>query len=218
MSTISQSSSTTSKATPATDRASIAQNFDQFLMLLTAQLKNQNPMDPMNTNDFTQQLVSFASVEQQIKSNESLNTLMTSMNAQNAMSALNFVGKTVTASGTTTILKDGKASWALTSDKAGAATIKIKDTNGAVIRTLPITINGGTQNFTWDGTLADGSTAPAGKYAISVEGTDLQKTPLTIATAISGLVDKVDLTTAPPTLNIGSISVSLDAVKAVGST
>lgn len=217
MSTIAQSNSTGS-AGLAANRASIAKNFDQFLMLLTAQLKNQNPMDPMNTNDFTQQLVSFASVEQQIKSNESLNTLMLSMNAQNAMSALNFVGKSVTASGTTTILKDGKANWTLTSDRPGTATIKIKDTNGATVRTIPISVNSGTQNFTWDGNLSDGTQAPAGKYTISVEATDLQNNSLTIATGITGLVDKVDLTTSPPTLNIGPILVPLDAVKAVGTT
>ena len=201
----------------SSSRASIAQNFDQFLMLLTAQLRNQNPMDPMNTNDFTQQLVSFASVEQQIKSNESLSTLMTSMNAQNAMSALNFVGKTVTASGTKTALVDGKAKWQLTSDRAGTAVVKIKDANGATVSTQSIAVTGGTQIFKWDGKLADGSQSVDGTYSISIEGIDLQKVPLTITTAISGTVDEVDLTTTPPTLNIGTVQVSLEAVKAVGT-
>lgn len=200
----------------ATDRASIAQNFDQFLMLLTAQLKNQNPMDPLDTNQFTQQLVSFASVEQQIKSNESLNSLMTSMNANNAMGALSFVGNSVTATGTTTQLKNSSATWQIGSDRTGTAMAKIRDANGAVINTYAISITGGQQNFKWDGKMADGTIAPDGKYSIAVEGTDSQKKALTLSTAIAGIVDSVDLTTAPPTLNLGSISISLDAVRSVG--
>lgn len=199
-----------------TDRASIAQNFDQFLMLLTAQLKNQNPMDPLDTNQFTDQLVSFASVEQQIKSNESLNALMTSMNANNAMGALSFVGKSVTASGTTTTLKNGSAIWKIDSDRAGTATVKVRDTNGAVIKTYSISITGGQQEFKWDGKISDGTNAPDGKYSIAIEGIDADKKPLKLSTAIEGVVDSVDLTTAPPTLNLGLVSISLDAVKSVG--
>ena len=204
--------------TATKDRASIAQNFDQFLMLLTAQLKNQNPMDPLDTNQFTQQLVSFASVEQQIKSNESLNSLMASMNASNAMGALSFVGKTVSAAGTTTQLKNSEATWQLNSDRAGTATVKIRDANGAVINTYTVAMTGGSQEFKWDGKSADGSTAPDGKYSISAEGTDTAKKALTISTTIQGVVESVDLTTAPPTLNLGSLSISLDAVKSVGKS
>lgn len=214
MTSISTTTTTASKAT--SNRASIAQNFDQFLMLLTAQLKNQNPMDPLDTNQFTQQLVSFASVEQQIKSNESLNSLMTSMNANNAMGALSFVGKSVTASGTTTQLKSGSAVWQIGSDRAGIATVKVKDANGAVINTYPLSITGGKQDFTWDGKMADGTPASDGKYSIAIEGTDAQKKPLVLSTAIAGVVDSVDLTTTPPTLVLGAVSIPLDAVKSVG--
>ena len=175
-------------------------------------------MDLLDTNQFTQQLVSFASVEQQIKSNESLNSLMTSMNTQNALGALNFVGKLVTASGTTTLLSKGQASWQFNSDRPGSATVTIKDANGAAISTQSAAINGGSQTFLWDGTMSDGTKAPDGKYSLSISGVDAQKNPLTITTAISGLVDQVDLTTTPPTLSIGTISISLDAVKSVGST
>lgn len=200
------------------DRASIAQNFDQFLMLLTAQLKNQNPMDPLDTNQFTQQLVSFASVEQQIKSNESLNSLMSSMNASNAMGALSFVGKTITASGTTTELKNNSAKWHLNSDRAGTATIKVRDKNGAVMNTYSITLAGGGQSFTWDGKTASGSPAPDGTYSITAEGTDADKKALSITSEIEGRVDSVDLTTTPPTLKIGSTTVSLNAVKSVAAS
>src|SRR6056297_1046040 len=75
-----------------TDRQNIADNFDQFLTLLTTQLQNQSPLDPLDTNQFTQQLVQFASVEQQIKTNEALEALLTTSRAQNVATAASFVG------------------------------------------------------------------------------------------------------------------------------
>src|SRR5919112_533626 len=89
-------------------RAAIAENFEAFLLLLTTQLKNQSPLDPLDTNQFTQQLVQFASVEQQLKSNDTLNALLTSVRASTASTAASFVGMTVTADGATTRLTTGK--------------------------------------------------------------------------------------------------------------
>src|SRR5215207_4106736 len=96
-------------ASKVTDRATMAQNFDAFLLLLTTQLKNQSPLDPVDTNQFTQQLVQFASVEQQLKSNDTLNALLTSVRASTASTAASFVGMTVTADGATTRLSGGTA-------------------------------------------------------------------------------------------------------------
>src|SRR5215213_5913920 len=93
----------------ATDKAAIADNFNAFLLLLTTQLKNQSPLDPLDTNQFTQQLVQFASVEQQLKSNDTLNALLTSSKASAVSTAASFVGMEVTADGTTSRLSNGKA-------------------------------------------------------------------------------------------------------------
>ena len=62
--------------TSVANKATLAQNFDTFLTLLTTQLKNQNPLEPLDTNQFTSQLVQFAQVEQQLKSNDQLATLV----------------------------------------------------------------------------------------------------------------------------------------------
>ncbi len=69
-------STNTATASNAVDNTMIASNFTTFLQLLTTQLKNQNPLDPLDTNQFTQQLVQFAQVEQQMKSNDQLSTLI----------------------------------------------------------------------------------------------------------------------------------------------
>src|SRR5262249_18132613 len=85
----------------------IAGNFQTFLQLLTTQLQNQNPLDPLDTNQFTQQLVEFAGVEQQLNANQSLQTLISLQQTAQSTQALQFVGKTAIVNGDTTALSNG---------------------------------------------------------------------------------------------------------------
>src|SRR6266567_2316815 len=112
-------SSATSAATstPGVDKNMIAGNFQTFLTLLTTQLKNQNPLDPLDTNQFTQQLVQFAQVEQQLKQNDQLATLISIEKAAQSTNALAFVGLTVAVDGQTSPLTGGQASWSFTVPK-----------------------------------------------------------------------------------------------------
>src|SRR5258706_11420771 len=80
--------------TASTATTGIADNFQTFLTLLTTQLQNQNPLDPLDTNQFTQQLVQFAGVEQQLKTNDQLTTLVSLQQTAQSTQALTFVGKT----------------------------------------------------------------------------------------------------------------------------
>src|SRR5882672_11737048 len=91
--------STGAPATTNVASNTIAGNFDTFLQLLTTQLKNQNPLDPLDTNQFTQQLVQFSSVEQQLKTNDYLSALVAGNTNSVQTAAVNFIGKTVTAGG-----------------------------------------------------------------------------------------------------------------------
>src|SRR5262245_23987038 len=104
-------SSSAAVATSGLDKQTIAGNFDTFLQLLTTQLKNQNPLDPLDTNQFTQQLVQFAGVEQQIKQNEQLTTLISIEKSAQATTALAYVGQTVAVDGQTATLTNGSATW-----------------------------------------------------------------------------------------------------------
>src|SRR5256885_15366082 len=99
-------SNTTANSTTGVDKTTIAGSFQTFLSLLTTQLKNQNPLDPLDTNQFTAQLVQFAQVEQQLKSNDQLTTLVSLQKTAQATQALNFVGQTVAVDGDTAPLKD----------------------------------------------------------------------------------------------------------------
>src|SRR6476659_8686345 len=95
------------------DKNTLAGNFQTFLTLLTTQLKNQNPLDPLDTNQFTQQLVQFAQVEQQLKTNDQLTTLVSLQQTAQSTQALTFVGKTAVVDGSTAALTNASATWDL---------------------------------------------------------------------------------------------------------
>ena len=119
----------------ASSRATIADNFDTFLNILTTQLKNQNPMDPLDTNQFTAQLVQFTGVEQQLKTNEFLESLMLAGQNTAKSDAVSYIGKEVTSSGKTGELSDTKAVfWAYSANaNAANATVTIKNSRGQVV-------------------------------------------------------------------------------------
>ena len=211
-----QSPTLSSSDTQAVSRQSIAQNFDQFLTLLTAQLKNQNPLDPLNTNDFTSQLVQFASVEQQMKQNDALASLVAKTDDSNAIGALQFVGKTVTAAGTQANLSKGHANWILDASRSGTGTIYIRDQSGKTVFQTTKSLSGGTEEFNWDGIKTDGSAADDGIYSIVVEGRSVDGSNISIQTSISGTVDGLDLSTTPPSLKIGQLTIALNTLKKIG--
>jgi flagellar basal-body rod modification protein FlgD len=214
-STSTTSNTSSSSSAPSSTKA-LANNFDQFLTLLTTQLKNQSPLDPLDTNQFTQQLVQFASVEQQIKSNDTLSALLVATKAATATNALGFVGMEITADGTTTKLEGGKATWNLNLPRAAArATVTVRDSNGATVFSESKALNAGTQSYAWDGKSANGTRAPDGNYTISVTATDVTGKDMTVKTEITGVVDSVDLTGSAPALKVGAATVAVDQVKSM---
>ncbi len=207
--------SSSSSSTTSSSAARIADNFDQFLQLLTTQLKNQSPLDPLDTNQFTQQLVQFASVEQQIKTNDSLASLLVANKTANVTNAMGFVGARVTADGTTSALKDGAATWQLNAPRTGQATITIKDKNGNEVYSTTKTLSSGDQTFSWDGKKTNGETAADGQYTIVVAAKDANGQTMTVTSEISGTVDGVDVTGDTPVLDVGGILIPVTSVKSV---
>jgi len=206
---------TGSGASSVVGQQQIAQNFDTFLQLLTTQLKNQNPLDPLDTNQFTQQLVQFAQVEQQMNMNTSLSTLISLEKATQTANALGFLGSNVVVDGDTAPLSGGQATWSFSADKASTASINIKNSTGQVVYTENRTINAGVQNFTWNGRGPNGQMMPDGDYTISITAKDASGNTTAIATEVQGTVDGVDLNQTPPVLKIGSRSFTLDKIKQV---
>ena len=198
----------------AGSRATIADNFDTFLNILTTQLKNQNPLDPLDTNQFTQQLVQFTGVEQQLKTNEFLETLMLSSQNTAKSDAVSYIGKEVTSSGKTGELTDANAVfWAYSADaNAANSTVTIKDANGQVVYTETGPIDAGPGTFRWDGMGSDGNMKPNGVYTVEIQGKDANGKDVKISTASIGVVTAVDFTGDVPVLTVGSRRVAITDV------
>jgi flagellar basal-body rod modification protein FlgD len=213
--TSTSSSTTTASTTTAADNTMIASNFTTFLQLLTAQLKNQNPMDPLDTNQFTQQLVQFAQVEQQMKSNEQLTSLVALEKTASSTTALAYVGATVVVDGSTTPLTSSGATWSFNVSKPSTASITIKDSTGQTAYTGTFAGTPGVMNFTWDGRGNDGKSWPAGNYTMSATAVDANKQTVGIATEVQAVVDSVDLTQDPPTLSVNGQNYTMDKIKRI---
>lgn len=209
----SSNSSTTSSA--GADQTMIASNFTTFLTLLTTQLKNQNPLDPLDTNQFTQQLVQFASVEQQIKQNDQLSSLIALEKSAQTTTALAYVGSTVVVDGSSGQLSGGKATWTMTATKPASATVTIADSTGQNVYSGTFSVNAGAQNFVWDGKGNDGKQWPDGAYKMTVTGVDASGQPTAISTQVQAVVDSVDVTQTPPLLSINGQNYTMDKVKQI---
>jgi flagellar basal-body rod modification protein FlgD len=201
--------------TSSTDTATLASNFTTFLTLLTTQLQNQNPLDPLDTNQFTQQLVQFAGVEQQMKTNASLSSLVTIEQTAQSTAAMAYLGTTATVDGSSTALTGGKAQWTFTADKPSTGSISIADSTGNVAYSGTFTLNAGQQNFAWDGKGNNGTQWPDGNYKMTISAKDTSGNPVNVSTTVQGTVDSVDLTTTPPTLSIGGSNFTADKIKNV---
>ena len=208
-------SSTASSASGNLDNTLIASNFTTFLQLLTTQLKNQNPLDPLDTNQFTQQLVQFAQVEQQIKSNDQLSSLVSLEKSAQATTALAYVGSTVVVDGSTSPLANGSATWSLNVTKPSTATIVIKDATGQTAYSGTYGVNPGNQQFTWNGRGNDGTLWPDGNYTLSATALDANQQSVGISTEVQATVDSVDLTQNPPLLSINGQDYSLNKIKRI---
>jgi flagellar basal-body rod modification protein FlgD len=204
----------TSNKTSSTATTGIADNFQTFLTLLTTQLQNQNPLDPLDTNQFTQQLVQFAGVEQQLKSNDQLKSLIDIEKSAQATQALVYVGNTVAVDGSKAQF-DKSATWNFQAEKDTSATITITNSTGQTAFTGSYTLKQGNSSFVWDGKGNDGVQWPAGTYTMTATGKDSSGNSVAISTEVQGIVDSVDLTASPPLLSIGGQNYTTDKIKRV---
>jgi flagellar basal-body rod modification protein FlgD len=197
-------------------RTTIAQNFDTFLQLLTTQLKNQNPLDPLDTNQFTQQLVQFTSVEQQLKTNEFLASMMASQVSASNAQAASYIGKVVTSSGSKSELIDGKATFHFKlEENAKNVTVTIRDMDGNTVYTETGEMPAGEGQFVWNGVGTDGTIRPDGAYSVTIDARDEEGGLVEATTQMTGAVTGVDLTGSEPTLIIGTTRVNLSTVMSV---
>ena len=200
----------------AESQTTIAENFDAFLNLLTTQLQNQNPLEPLDTNEFTAQLVQFTSVEQSIQTNKNLEQLV-ALSVTNAFtSAVDYIGKTVVATGDAAQLTGGAATWNYDlSAPAPETTITVYNSAGIPVHTEVRPANSGNNTFVWNGQLQDGTQAPEGTYTISIDAKTAEGNTVGVSTEIEGVVQAVDLTGSEPILTVNGQEIALSNIKAI---
>src|ERR1051326_3821666 len=144
----------TAQAAAMAGSQQLAGNFDTFLQLLTTQLQNQNPLDPLDTNQFTQQLVEFASVEQQVNMNTNLHTLISLQQTNEATSAMQLIGVTAAVKSNTAVLSNASgtpATWSFSVPSPATGQLSITNASGQTVFAGSVTLSPGNQTFTWSG-------------------------------------------------------------------
>ena len=168
---------------------------------------------------FTQQLVQFSSVEQAIKTNDSLASLIALSASNEATSLVGYLGQTISAEGSATTLQDGRATWNLSATRfASDSQITIRNAVGSIVYNDEGTLEAGKSTYVWDGKTNDGASAPEGLYSITVEARDAAGELVKVSTAISGKVTGVDFQTSPSALLVGTARVPITSLTAVQLT
>ncbi|MGE4219471.1 MAG: flagellar hook assembly protein FlgD [Alphaproteobacteria bacterium] len=205
-----------SQTNSASSLSRLSSNLDNFLTILTTQLQHQDPLSPMDTHEFTNQLVLFSSVEQQVKQNSNLEELITLQKNNVALGAVSYVGKEVDASGSDFMLQGDTATlnYYLPST-AKSANLKIFNSNGNLVRQETVDTTTGLHEYKWDGRDSSGNTAPAGQYRFDVTATDSADEPLTVTHGFRGTVTGLEFDNGYAILSIGSVLVPLGNVTGV---
>ena len=212
--------SSTSTVAAKTSQSSIDKlsgNFDTFLKLLTTQLQNQDPTKPMDSNEFTQQLVQYSQVEQQIKTNDQLKSMVSNMQQSASVSAVNYLGKDVQVDGTSAPLANGEAQWSYNLPGAAAKVqLTVKDPAGKTIRFMEGDATAGTHAVKWDGRDNSNNKVADGQYTLSITATDAAGGPLAVSTKSTGRVDSVTYdANGIPSLIIGGRAYQTSSIVAV---
>lgn len=213
------------------DKSLLSDNFDSFLLLLTTQMTNQDPLQPMDSSEFTNQLVMFAQAEQSVKQSGLLEDLLANSNLSQSIGAVGYIGmdvitpsnkfqteaSAVDGTGKATEIKDEILTYYLPKN-AATATMTIYDSAGVKVFTGELEGTAGEYNVTWDGTKDDGTITQPGAYSFSVSAKDSNGDAISgITTATRGKVTNVryDGTVTELTLD-GTRKITIDKVTGIG--
>jgi flagellar basal-body rod modification protein FlgD len=198
-------------------RTRLSDNYDTFLVLLTAQLQNQDPLAPMDSTQFTEQLVMFSQVEQQIRTNEQLTGLVAQYQAASAGAALSYLGKDAIIEADETYLAGGEANWAYRLPEAATSmTISVKDMQGRTIyETTAAPRTGGEHLFTWNGARTDGTSATDGVYQIVIDARGADGEAITPTVSVRERIMGVDFSGTTPVVITPSGTRELGSIRSV---
>lgn len=191
----------------------LADDFTQFLTLLTVQLQNQDPLSPMDTTEFTNQLVAFTGVEQQINTNQKLDALVALQLGTAFSSAQNYVGKEISYLSSEFDFTGNAAPIKYSMDsEAVASKITIYNEAGSVVYSADAAKTAGVHDFTWDGTMNNGGKALPGTYEVKIDAVDAADKAVKTSVVVTGKVRGTETQNGEIFLLVGERAVSIGNV------
>lgn len=191
----------------------LADSFDNFLTLLTTQLQNQDPLDPMDTNEFTNQLVAFTEVEQSVNTNGNLEDIINLIKSNELAASVGYIGKEIQAPGDKAPLDNGKAGWTYTLEaEAKEVTIKVLDKDGKAVFTKAGETGKEAHDFVWDGKNNSGVAQPEGLYTLTITAKDKAGEAVDATITMSGTATGILTADGVNMLDVGGVKVPLSQV------
>jgi flagellar basal-body rod modification protein FlgD len=196
---------------------SLSSNFSDFLSLLMTQLQNQDPTSPLDSNQFTSELVQFTSVEQQIDTNTDLTQLIQLTQASQVEQSAAMVGKPVTVTSSQLSLQDSTAAINFNTTSAEPVGIAIYSTSGVPVQTATLTSSAGANTWTWNGQNASGTTMPDGAYNVTVSAIGANGSASAVPFTVTGTATSVQNNSGTVELQMGGLTLPFSAVDSVGN-
>uniref|UniRef100_UPI00286A0599 flagellar hook assembly protein FlgD n=1 Tax=Phenylobacterium sp. TaxID=1871053 RepID=UPI00286A0599 len=198
-------------------RTRLVESYDTFMSLLTAQIKNQDPLSPMDSTQFTQQLVQMTGVEQQLLTNDLLEKLVGNTGS-GIQTAVSLIGKEVRATGAEAKLNAGKAEWTYKLDgEASDLTVEVLDSKGRVVQTVkPTDLKAGEHSYTWNGKDRTGAQLPnGGAYTLRVTAKDSTGAGLGTTTYVDGVVTGVEQVDGKTLITVNGVRIPWEKVTSI---
>ena len=202
-------------ATGSTALGQLTGNYSTFLKLLMTQLKNQDPSSPMDTNQFTTELVQFSSVEQQINTNSSLTQLIQLTQSGALLQSSSLVGHNVSVSNSDMPVQNGAGKIQFTTAAAGPVAVSVYDSAGKHLGDKLVQASKGLNDWAWNATDATGTQQPDGAYKIVVQATDSAGATTSLPFNAIGLATGVAKNGTALRLQLGKITTDFGNVQSV---
>jgi flagellar basal-body rod modification protein FlgD len=209
------STNSSSSANSNDPLASLSGNFSDFLQMLMTQLQNQDPTSPMDTSQFTSELVQFTGVEQQINMNNNLTQLIQLTQGSEMLQSSSIVGKQVQVTSPQMPLQNGSGKVDFTMPAAGPVSLTVYDSTGAAVRNVSLDASAGANSWSWDGTSDSGSSLPDGAYKVAITSANADGTTSSVPFTVEGTVTGVQSQNNGVGVELGSLDVDFSNIQQV---
>ena len=196
---------------------SLSGNFTNFLSMLMTQLQNQDPTSPLDSNQFTSELVQFTSVEQQISTNTDLTQLIQLTQATQIEQSASLIGKPVTATSTQLTLQNGASEINFNTASAEPVAIAVYNKAGTQVQTATMTTTAGANKYAWDGNSAAGVSMPDGAYTVTVTALGVNGATSQVPFTVTGTATSIQNNAGTVVVQMGGLTLPFSAVQSVGN-